>query len=337
MHEIFHAVVHALEHSILIFPTLLISYLIIEYIENKTSNRFEKSKLLNSKFSPLVASVMGTVPQCSFSVVMTDLYSKKKIAVSTLIAIYLATSDEAVPILLSSGKVADLLMLLITKFIIATIVGYIIMFVTFVFTKKQLSTINTNIHTDSVTIVDSESDSRSNEESTHDHEHDEHEHHDDEHEHDEIESEHSLHLGCCGHHIENEGTEQIDIMHIIFHSLKVFGFIVAVNIVMNILIEFIGTDTITGFLENSSIFQPFIAGLIGLIPNCASSIVITELYVVGGLHFGAMVAGLCTNAGIAMVLLFKQNKNIKQNIAILLGLYLISTIVGLLLSFIPFM
>ena len=318
MHEIFHAVVHALEHSILIFPTLLVSYLIIEYIENKTSNRFEKSKLLKGKFSPLIASVMGTVPQCSFSVVMTDLYSKKRIALSTLIAIYLATSDEAVPILLSSGKISDLLMLLIAKFIIATIVGYIIMLLSMLFGKHALSTHEEEHHHDE-----------------HDeHEHDEHEHEEDEHSEEES---HMDHLGCCGHHIEDNGKNEIDIMHIIFHSLKVFGFIVAVNIIMNILIEYIGTENISNFLASASIFQPFVAGLIGLIPNCASSIVITELYIVGGLHFGAMLAGLCTNAGIAMVLLFKQNKNMKENISILLGLYLVSSLIGVLLSFIPFM
>ena len=336
--EIFHAIVHALEDSILIFPLLLISYLIIEFIENKTTKKFEKSKLLNGKLSPLIASVMGSVPQCGFSVVMTDLFSKQKIAVSTLIAIYLATSDEAVPILLSNGRIADLLILMLTKFILAVVVGYIIMLLTSIFSKKSSlvtithtdieseshnnhSSIDLSADTDTLVDVDTKNDS------------DSHHHHDDE----DDNTITPTHLGCCGHHIENTaGEDKIDIMHIIVHSLKVFGFIVAVNIIMNIIIHFVGVDNITAFLNKSSIFQPFISGLVGLIPNCASSIIITELYIVGGLNFGAMVAGLCTNAGIAMVVLFKQNKNIKENIAILISLYLISTIIGMLLSFIPF-
>lgn len=336
MHEIFHSIVHALTDSIMIFPLLLVSYLIIEFIENKASKKFEKSSLLSGRLGPLFASIMGSVPQCGFSVVMTDFFSKKKIGVAALISIYLATSDEAFPILVSNGKIADLLILMITKFVVALIVGYIIYLITAVIPKKHKFELNKNVTHEKNDIEDNIETIKeraamldSSDPETHDHHHDH-----DEHEHEEEEV--SPHLGCCGHHIENDaGEEKIDIMHIIVHSLKVFGFIVAVNFVMHLLIELVGTDSIRVFLESSSIFQPFIAGLVGLIPNCASSIIITELYIVGGLNFGAMVAGLCTNAGIAMVVLFKQNKNIKQNISILIGLYLISTLIGMLISFIP--
>ena len=334
MHEIFHSIVHALQDSIMIFPLLLISYLIIEFIENKASKKFEKSSLLSGKLSPLFASIMGTVPQCGFSVVMTDLFSKKKLSVAALIAVYLATSDEAVPILLSNGKIADLLMLMLTKFVLALVIGYIIYLISAIIPKKHKFELpKEHKHTDS-DIEDNIETIKENSKNLEAHSHETHSHDEEHHDDDEITT--SAHLGCCGHHIENdEGEEKIDIMHIIVHSLKVFGFIVAVNCVMNLLLEFVGTDNITTFLKNSSVFQPFIAGLVGLIPNCASSIVITELYIVGGLNFGAMVAGLCTNAGIALVILFKQNKNIKQNISILIGLYLISTIVGMLISLIP--
>ena len=338
MHEIFHSIVHAISDSIMIFPLLLISYLIIEFIENKASKKFEKSSLLTGKLSPLFASVMGSVPQCSFSVVMTDLFSKKKLGVAALLGVYLATSDEAVPILLSNGKIADLLMLMLTKFVLSLVVGYILYLVIALIPKKhkfELVKDNPNTKVDTLEDnIESIKENAKNLESTkaeisdHHHDHDEDDH--DEHE------EHITHLGCCGHHIENdEGEEKIDLMHIIVHSLKVFGFIVAVNIVMNLLLLFIGTENITNFLAASSIFQPFIAGLVGLIPNCASSIIITELYIVGGLNFGAMVAGLCTIAGIALIILFKQNKNLKQNLAIMLGLYAISTVVGMLISLIP--
>lgn len=337
MHEIFHSIVHAISDSIMIFPLLLISYLIIEFIENKASKKLEKNALLTGKLSPLFASLMGSVPQCSFSVVMTDLFSKKKLGVAALISVYLATSDEAFPILLSNGRIADLLMLMLTKFILALVVGYILYIVMAILPKKhkfELVKDNPNTKDNGIeeNIETIKAQSKHLESKDAEIVEEDHYHHDDE---DEHEDEHITHLGCCGHHIENEGEEKIDLMHIIVHSLKVFGFIVAVNIIMNLLILFIGTDNITNFLAASSIFQPFIAGLVGLIPNCASSIIITELYIVGGLHFGAMVAGLCTNAGIALIILFKQNKNIKQNIAIMLGLYAISTIIGMLISLIP--
>ena len=130
LHEIFHSIVHALQDSIMIFPLLLISYLIIEFIENKTSKKFEKARLLNGKFSPLVASVMGSVPQCGFSVVATNLYVTRIVSLGTLISIYLSTSDEMLVILLSkNAPLSTILPILGVKFIVGMVTGFIIDFI----------------------------------------------------------------------------------------------------------------------------------------------------------------------------------------------------------------
>ena len=118
------------------------------------------------------------------------------------------------------------------------------------------------------------------------------------------------------------------------HSLKIFAFILLVNIVFGFLVYYIGEATLVNFLTASSPFQPLFACLVGLIPNCASSVVLTELYLIGGLSFGALLSGLSVNAGLGLVVLFKQNKNIKENLFILMMLIIPSLLVGYGLHFI---
>ena len=316
-----HEILHAFIDSIKVFPILFLVYVIIELIETHTSKTISHSKFLKSKYAPVFGAGVGLIPQCGFSVIATDLYTKKKITISTLLAIYIATSDEAVPILLSyPDKYLDLIIILAIKFVLAVLVGYVSMlvlnFVSVPKTRtagimKECNSNHTKISANSAQVNHSYFVGEIS-----------------------IEDDHK---GCCGHSIENERKHNKFlnyVYHPIMHSLKIFAFILLVNIVFGLIIYFVGEQTITQSLIATKWLQPFIAGLIGLIPNCASSVIITRLFAMGGLTLGACVSGLVANAGIGLALLVKQNENKKHTLYIILTLYAISAISGLIITLI---
>ncbi|MBQ4558101.1 MAG: arsenic efflux protein [Clostridia bacterium] len=313
MEEILHILLHALIDVLKILPVLFLIYVFIEVIENKCAKNWKKQHFLNNKFSPLIASGVGIIPQCGFSVVATDLYSEKKIRMGTLLAIYIATSDEAIPILLTRSYELSvlkyLLLLVAIKFVFAIVVGYVVNFVQGRLSQKKVLVMAT-----------------SKVEEIHDHDEHSEEEHSQSHDHD---------YGCCGHDVtEDTPTFKKFILHPLKHCLKITLFILIINFIFGILLHYVGTDNIQNFMMSTSIFQPFIVGLVGLIPNCASSVIITNLLLEGGITFASCVSGLCVNAGIALVVLFRTNKNIKSNILIVSLLYTLSVLLGFVLQFI---
>ena len=154
----------------------------------------------------------------------------------------------------------------------------------------------------------------------------------DEHHDDHEDEEHDHELGCCHHHVN---TKSFDWLHPLLHCLKISAFIFIANILFGCITEiWIGQTALVEFLSNSRFLQPILSVLIGLIPNCASSVVLTELFLVHGLTFGGLVAGLCVNAGLGLIMLFRQNKSWKENLFIVLVLVIPSLILGYALSFI---
>ena len=143
------------------------------------------------------------------------------------------------------------------------------------------------------------------------------------------------HKGCCGHHIEEDEHKHTFwdfIYHPIKHCLKIFAFILLVNIVFGLIIHYVGEESITSFLNSAKYAQPFLTALVGLIPNCASSVIITNLFVMEGLSLGACISGLIANAGIGLAVLVKQNNNKKHTLVIIGSLYIISVLTGLILT-----
>lgn len=304
-----HALLHALLDSLKVFPFLILLYIIIEVAEEKVSTSKHFVKYTNGKYATVVGAGLGLIPQCGFSVVASDLYSKRYIKMGTMLAIFIATSDEALPIILSNPEKAYLIFpLLAIKFVYALIVGYGVDFVANLIYKKKTV----------VEIVPP---------AEHEHNH-EHEHeHEDTHE-DEI-------SGCCGHNVEGKrNTLKKFFVHPLIHSLKIFVYIFIVNAVLEILIHYLGEEAIVNFMQSVTYLQPLIVPLVGLIPNCASSVLITQLLIIDGITFGSAVAGLCVNAGIGLAVLFKQNKNIKQNLSVLAILYLSSVALGYIITLI---
>ncbi len=267
--------------SIKLIPFLFITYLIMEYIEHKTSKHSKETIKKSGKFGPLIGSFLGIFPQCGFSVSATNLYAARVITLGTLIAVYLSTSDEMLPIFISeSVSFVIILKILLIKFLVGIIAGFIIDFI------LRKNNKNKNEEEKILDICEKE------------------------------------HCHC----------EESIIKSSLKHTLHIFVFILIITLLINILIYFIGEDTIRGFLQNKPIIGPIISGLIGLIPNCASSVIITQMYLENVISFSTLISGLLIGAGVGLAVLFKTNKGIKENIKIVMLLYFIGVIIGILME-----
>ncbi len=314
---------------------LLIFYILIELVEQKIAVKMNSK--LKSKYSVAVGSAFGIVPQCGFSVLASDLYSRRQITLGALLAVFIATSDEALPILLSNineqGVWLKLLALILSKVVLALIVGYAVDIIAKLASKRS----NKQDH--------------SHEEHSHeDHAHDEHDHaHEHIHEevleehihHDHIQDEQSdeevdIHKGCCGHHIDDgkESNVKKYLVHPLLHTLKILAYILIINIIMGIIVHFVGEDRLADFMSKSGVLQPILVTLVGLIPNCASSVIITQLFLDGTITFGSCLGGLIVNAGLGIAFLFKSNKRIKENFAIIGGLFVFAVIVAIIFHYV---
>lgn len=308
-------IIDALRDSALVLPFLFAVYVLIEIIEKKLMFANKAKAVLRGKYAPLIGVGMGLIPQCGFSVMATNLYLSRQITVGTLIAVFISTSDEAIPILISNPSTAwKLLPMLGIKVLFALFMGYLL---DLIFKKR-------NERIFAGTLIE------------------EHGHEGHEHDHEHKEEEHEEEIGCCHHELkktDGKGSKK-DILkeylfHPFVHSIKVFLYILIINFAFGTLIYFVGQDKIAMFLSESGWYQPLIAGIIGLIPNCAASVIISQMYVLGGISFGACVTGLSVNAGIAIALLFRRNKNVKDSLFILAVLYISGVVLGLALTPIP--
>lgn len=286
-------------------PLLLAIYIGIELFEYKFGGAVIARVKKAGAWGPLAGAVAGIFPQCGFSVIATALYTQRLVTIGTLLAVYLSTSDEALPILFSRpDKAGIILPLIATKFVIALIAGYAI---DLVFRKTNRKTLE-HIHNYDQGIDDL----------SHCHET-------------------ALEMpACCGHSANSASTKFTAaeiFIHPLTHTLKIFIFIFLASIAISFSVERIGEDAIAGVLAANGALGPFLAALIGLIPNCAASVAITELFMQGMITYGAAVAGLCASGGLGLLVLAKEEKN-KKNVAVVVGLLFgISVFAGLLIQY----
>ncbi len=280
----------AIIDSFHILPLLFIVFLIIELIEYFYSDNINSFMKKSEKAAPLVGSLAAIIPQCGFSVIASTLYIKKFITKGTLIAIYLATSDEAIPILLAQPtKTYYILPIIGIKIIIAVIAGYLIDFI-----LKENKYIPAKEETDNKL--------------------------DDEHE------------GCCHHSISKRRKREL-IYHPIKHTFNIFVFILIITILLNFVIAVYAEYSVLHMLLGKVKFlEPVITAFVGLIPNCAVSIALTMLLIKGSISFGAVMAGLLSNAGLGILILFRNSENIKDSIKIVWILLLISILSGMIIQ-----
>lgn len=270
--------------SIKLLPFLFIAYFIMEYIEHKMGKKSKQVIKKSGKFGPMLGSILGIFPQCGFSAMATNLYAGRIITLGTLIAIFLSTSDEMLPILISEAAPIDVIFKILgIKLLIGMIAGFLIDFVGTKLKRQKEEAIGEIC---------------------------EHEH--------------------C--HCEEGSILKSSIKH----TLHIIVYIFIISLILNAVIHFIGEDNLSNIIMKQPILGPVVAGLVGLIPNCASSVLLTQLYLANVISVSTMISGLLVGAGVGILILFKVNKHAKENIKIIGLLYGIGVISGIILEFIGF-
>jgi len=280
LHLMLHAFEHALVDGLKLLPFLFVTYFAMEWLEHKAGDKVNKLVSGAGKWGPFAGGLLGVVPQCGFSAAASNLFAGRVITIGTLLAIYLSTSDEMLPILISQRvSVWLIIRILLIKIVIGVMAGFVI---DQIFRSRQP-------------------------EHGHIHEICEHEH--------------------CGCH---KGI----LRSAMIHTFKIAFFILLIGFFLEFIFEVVGEESLSLLILNRPVLGPVLAGVVGLIPNCASSVAITELYLEGALGMGAMIAGLLVNAGVGLLVLFKVNHETKENLTILGLLYLIGVISGIVISLI---
>jgi hypothetical protein len=273
-----HVLEHALIDSLKVFVLVFILYFALSFVENYISKKLSS----NNKVSPFFGSLLGLIPQCGISVAASDLYIKRKITVGTLVAVFLACSDEAIFILLASEKFLTVFPLLFIKLVVGFISG--MMIDSFILRKQKLKKDNEEV------------------------------------------------VSCAHHHEHHHHDSKLkhNFRHTLLHSIEILIYVFIVNFIFGLLIELLGEAKLIIFLQNNKYLAPLFSSIIGVIPNCASSVVLSELYIINGLSFGALLSGLLMNAGLGLVYLFKKKENLKMNVNIIIIMFIISLIIGYL-------
>ncbi|MGN1227251.1 MAG: putative manganese transporter [Christensenellales bacterium] len=291
----------ALIDTLKIYPFLLIAYILVEVFSYYFSDRLSNGII--SRVAPVFGGILGIIPQCGFSVVSAELYTRRFITIGTLFAVFLATSDEAILILVTSAEgLRALIPVIIIKLISAIVLGVLI---DIIFTKK-----NRRLMAKAEEEALKEEQAESVEVGQL------------------VDGEELPTCGCSA--CKAQSKWEMFLLYPFLHSLKIIAFILAINVVFGMIVYFIGEENVINFLQSSTAFAPIFSALVGLIPNCASSVIISQLYVLGGLNFASLVAGLCANVGIASIVLFRNIKA-KEAIIILASLFVISVLIGYLL------
>ena len=276
-----HVLHHAWEDSIKLLPFLFVTYLVMEYLEEKMTGKTKQILLKTEKTGPIWGALLGILPQCGFSTVASNLYAGRMITVGTLIAVYLSTSDEMLPIMISEQVAPDFIVkVVLLKAAIGMIFGCLIDLIY----RKLLG---------------------------------------------KKEQEPDIHHFCEHEHCKcGEGV----LKPAIRHTLQIWVYIFLITLALNFLIEGMGEQALADFILNRPIIADLLAGIVGLIPNCASSVVITQLYLDGIIRFGTMMSGLLVGAGVGVLVLLRVNDDKKENLKIIGMLYIIGVVSGMVIN-----
>lgn len=279
-------VADTLGDSIKLLPFLFLTYLLMEILEHTTGNKVQNRIRNAGVVGPLWGGILGVIPQCGFSAAASSLYAGRVITVGTLLAIFLSTSDEMLPILISEAvSPVTIVKILSVKVCIAIISGFLAEFVYVKLLKRE-------------------------------------------------EKDMDIHVVCEEEHCR---CEDGILKSAVKHTLKIFVYILLITFALTLVIELIGENRLALIFQDIPVVGELVAALVGLIPNCASSVVITELYLSGIIGAGAMMSGLLVNAGVGLLVLFRLNRNWRQNAGIVAALYGFGVFWGALIEFIGIM
>lgn len=269
MQEILSEVVH---DTLRVLPLLFVVYLFLEWLEHKSMEKYYHKIISLQKLGPIIGAIIGCIPQCGFSMIAGILFAQGFITPGTLIAVFISTSDEALPILISHPDQSHfILYFILIKLLFGILAGYLLD--ALYHPDKEIITIDT--------------------ETLHMH--------------------HSIFFSA------------------LYRSIKVIFYIFMISLCFSLAIYYIGEENVSSMLFNNTWFQPILASLFGFIPNCMPSILLSQLYILHSIHFGSLIAGLSTNAGLGIITLLKYNQDKKENLLLLAYMFIISSIAGICL------
>ena len=287
MDLIFDVVLDAVIDSVKMLPFLYLAYLLIEWLERNHGERIETALAGGGRWGFVPGAALGCVPQCGFSAVAANLYASRVITPGTLLAVFVATSDEAIPLLASEPNLWGTLGLLVVgKVLVAIAAGFVLD----VPLRRFLPA--------------------------------------------------SLYGGYAGHaedvdchekHEEHSGV----FLAALRHTLEIFAFILLFSFLIGLVFALVGEETIAALLSNMGVFQPMVAALVGLVPNCAASVLLAQLFSQGVITFGSLFAGLTAGAGIGLAVLWRVNPSWKQNLFMTAVLWGAGSVIGILLQLLP--
>ena len=274
---------HSVLDTLKLIPFLFLTYLLMEFIEHKAGDRVLAAATRAGRLGPFIGALLGAVPQCGFSAAAANLFTGRVITVGTLIAVFLSTSDEMIPILLAgSVSPAAVIKIVAYKVLIATVVGFGVDIA-----RRALGRDREDINIDEICERDN-----------------------------------------C--HCER------GIFHsAIHHTVTITAFVFAITLAIASAIYFIGADTIAGIVGFIPFASHLVCAVVGLIPNCAASVLISSLYVDGIISSGAMISGLFSGAGVGLLVLLRVNKHRRENAAVICTVLAAGFIFGILFDILP--
>ena len=278
-----HVLLHALEDSAKMLPFLFVAYLLIELIERRQGERIERALAGGGRWGFAVGALLGCAPQCGFSAMAANFYGSRVISLGALMAVFIATSDEAVPLMLAvPERWGDLAVLLAFKVVLGAAVGAVLDLLL----RRRLPASMRGGYTGHADEVD-----------------------------------------CHEHHEEKQSL----VVAALSHTVNIFLWVLALSVVIGLVIEGVGEDNFTGFLTGMGLAQPLFAALLGLVPNCASSVLLTQLYLSGAIGFSSVTAGLCANAGVGLLVLCRATPRLTQSLCITALLWAVGAGCGMVL------
>ena len=303
MEFVLDVVIDALKDTAELIPFLFVTYVVISLLDLFASDKTTAAIQRAGHAGPLIGGVLGVVPQCGFSAMGASLYADRIVSLGTFVAVILSTSDEMLPLLLAEHvEVGLLARILVTKAVLGVILGFAIDLV-----------LRAVLGRTSLAGVD---ESDAGEEQDEDAEFDP--------------SAYSCDCGC-GEPLTRGQTAWWVVVNSAYRTFQVVVFIFVVSVLLNALIALVGEDTLASFLSGNAVVATLVSGLVGLVPNCAASVVLTQLYIDGVLGFAPMIAGTLVAGGAGYLVLFRMNGNMRENAAIVGIVYALGVCVGLVM------
>ena len=264
--------------NLLLLPFLFVTYLVLELLEARAGGAFERGLGRTKRLGPLFGGLAGAVPQCGFSAAAASFYAGGAVTAGTLVAVFLSTSDELIPVLISEKAPLSLILrILAVKIVSGVAIGFAVNAILSLFGKGA-----PKLHIDEL----------------------------------------CAHSRCSCK--ERNGV----LVPALVHTIEIFLFILVISGIVEIVLHFVGEDGLRHLILNEPWWGEALAGLIGLVPNCAVSVSGAQIFLKGGMSAGALMALSLTSSGVGMLVLFRTNRHWKANLAILLCVYLTGVLIG---------